>query len=148
MGDLRFRITSTSDPSCFDGGSDFLNPFEPRPWSVPLLRMANTQQYKSICEHLVAEGLVSRELLQRCRLIWNNTFRGPFEGGSAPYPFIHHLNQPFFLKFKYPRFSFSFWVVKEEKMLRCVLQRPLTCRRMTGKYASPVSQFYYQCSFM
>ncbi len=130
MGELRFRITSTSDPSCFDGGSDLLSPSKLRPWSVPLLRLASgTQIYKPVCEHLVAEGLVSQKLSQRCRLIWTNSFGGYFDG--HPPHLFHHLKQPFFLKFTSYKRTFALWVVKEEKTSKCELRRPTS--KVTGE---------------
>ncbi|KAF8335215.1 hypothetical protein F5887DRAFT_1079293 [Amanita rubescens] len=85
MGQLRFRITPNNDPSTFNSGSDLLTS-GPVPWGLSLFHLAGSEKYEDLCAQLVAEGLISRELLERCRLIWRNTVAGsPFTSRGECY---------------------------------------------------------------
>jgi hypothetical protein len=89
MGGLRFRITSSSDPSSFDSGSDLLHVTRPIPWSLPLLHLVRTRNFP-ICEQLVVEGLISQELLDRRQLVWRNSL-GPAHTYCIR-SFLYHLD--------------------------------------------------------
>lgn len=134
MGDLRFRITSSSDPSSFNDGSDLLHATRPIPWSLPLLHLVKTNKFP-ICEQLVAENLISQELLDRCQLIWKNS------SGATPLytrrirSFLYHLDQPIFFPFDHRANTTRIWVVGKEKLSLCTARHPLRCRdgaRLTG----------------
>ncbi len=129
MGQLRFRITPNNDPSTFNSGSDLLAPSEPLPWGFPLLLLASRTRYEHLCAQLVAEGLISRELLERCRLIWRNSL---YRGFQPPSRLLYHLNQPFFFRSCLGTHALSAWAVGKENFSPWALTHPFTHSRVTG----------------
>lgn len=139
MGDLRFRITSSDDPSSFNCGSDLHSPIKSSlPWHYPLLLLAPSKKHEHLCEQLVAEGLVLPELLERCRLIRrrrNTTERRSSNencNSGLMRRVLYHLNQPFLFPLEYHNSHFSLWVVGQEKATRCRLKNPFFQQHLTG----------------
>jgi hypothetical protein len=131
MGDLRFRVTSSNDPSSFNDGSDLLNGPGLAPWGLSLLRLTKTEMHRDLCEQLVADGLISRELLERCLLIWKNS-PGLMH---CPLDFLYYFNQPIPLTFDYQFSAFSIWIVGKEKLSRWTLKHPYYGKSLTGMRA-------------
>lgn len=131
MGDLRFRITSSSDPSSFNDGSDLIHGLGHTPWSLPLLNMAKAESYIQLCEQLVAEDLISQELLDRCHLIWKNS---PVSADRAcrPLHFLYRLDQPILLNFHYETHTFRLWIVGKEEFSLWTPKHPYYRRFLTG----------------
>lgn len=136
MGDLRFRLTSSSDPSSFNDGSDLIHwhGLGHSSWGFSLLQLAKAKSYMHLCEQLVAEGLVSRELLERCRLIWENS-PVPASRILRPPHFLYHLNQPILLTFNYTTPVFTLWPVGKDKYSRWTLKHPYYRKYLTGMQA-------------
>lgn len=130
MGDLRFRVTPSSDPSSFNDGADLLQGDEIFPWNRPILRMAKSERYEYLCEQLVADGLISRELLERCRLIWKNSSAYTFY--RRPHQTLYHLNQPILLPFHYHTSVIVFRIVGKEKFSQLILGHPYFRTFLTG----------------
>lgn len=93
-GQLRFRVTQSADPGSWTTGSDFLQP-NGMPWNKNLFAIA-TQHPKltAIREALLADGLITPELVERCRQVWD--WRREL-GPNLP---LTSLRQPFVVKFQ------------------------------------------------
>ena len=62
-GEIRFRVTSSSDPAGFASGSDLLTALG-LPWKIPLLYMAVSKLYTTMRALLLQDGLVTPQLLE------------------------------------------------------------------------------------
>ncbi len=63
-GQIRFRLTSTNDPSLFESGSDLHRP-DGTPWAIPLARLVRLHGSDSgYIQMLLNDGLVSKELIR------------------------------------------------------------------------------------
>ncbi|KAK0215493.1 hypothetical protein IW262DRAFT_1465135 [Armillaria fumosa] len=65
-GQIRFRITKTQNPQDFDGGRDFCLP-SGIPWHSTLAYLAGNKNYADVCDILVRDGLVSRDVIEQLR---------------------------------------------------------------------------------
>ncbi|KAK0204299.1 hypothetical protein DFS33DRAFT_1338354 [Desarmillaria ectypa] len=65
-GQIRFRITNTSDPRGFESGRDFCLP-SGAPWYLTLAYLAGKKAYEGVCDILVRDGLVARDTIQQLR---------------------------------------------------------------------------------
>ncbi|KAK0494285.1 hypothetical protein EDD18DRAFT_365344 [Armillaria luteobubalina] len=61
-GEVRFRLTNTGD---INAGMDLLLP-NGLLWSIPLWYIVSGSRYKNLLPKLIADGVVSTELVQRC----------------------------------------------------------------------------------
>ncbi|TFK45342.1 hypothetical protein OE88DRAFT_1669364 [Heliocybe sulcata] len=61
-GQVRFRTTTSSDPATFPCGRDLQLPNGPT-WNIPLFRIARGSKYSRLRAHLLAETLVTAEML-------------------------------------------------------------------------------------
>lgn len=61
-GQLRFRVTGSRDPATFRDGHDLLDP-NGLVWAIPLPSIASASQYTALAGLLVAEGLVTQEVM-------------------------------------------------------------------------------------
>ncbi len=61
-GEVRFCLTDVSD---IHTGTDLLLP-NGLPWSIPLWYIVSAPRHKNLLQKLIADGLVSTELVQRC----------------------------------------------------------------------------------
>ncbi|KAI1781645.1 hypothetical protein LXA43DRAFT_908147 [Ganoderma leucocontextum] len=61
-GELRFRLTSSRNPSSFGTGSDLLTE-QGMPWSYPLWKLLCREECREITSLLVQDGLVSQRTL-------------------------------------------------------------------------------------
>ncbi|KAM5537507.1 hypothetical protein V8D89_008834, partial [Ganoderma adspersum] len=61
-GELRFRVTSTRDPTSFARGSDLLTD-RALPWRYPLYKMVHRPSYHDLVALLLQDGLVSQRTL-------------------------------------------------------------------------------------
>lgn len=138
MGDVKFRITPSSDPSSFDSGTDLpRSRDEPVPYSLPLLHLAKSATHQTLCEQLVAEGLVSRNLLEECRSL--NSLEVHDRRGRIR-SFLYHMNQTFFSTFDSRYLYFSFWVVGKEKLLPYAPKNPFySSKKFVAGACHPVS---------
>ncbi|KAH9886979.1 hypothetical protein C8Q73DRAFT_267165 [Cubamyces lactineus] len=66
-GELRFRVTSGSDPSLFASGHDLLVD-SGLPWSVSVIKIASRETLKNIKHTLVQDGLVSEEVMAQASI--------------------------------------------------------------------------------
>jgi hypothetical protein len=88
-GEVRFRITSSSDPGSFADGRDLLMPDMPEPWTIPLLNVLATEKYQHLREVLISrDGSASAELLA-CAQQHKGTLV------TQKSRVIHSLGQPF-----------------------------------------------------
>ncbi|PBK71655.1 hypothetical protein ARMSODRAFT_1016663 [Armillaria solidipes] len=63
-GQVRFRLTSTNDPSLFESGSD-LHKLDGTPWAIPLGRLLRVHGSDSgYVQMLLDDGLVSKDLIR------------------------------------------------------------------------------------
>ena len=62
-GEIRFRITSSSDPASFAVGSDLFTPLG-LPWKIPLLYMTISKLYATLRALLIQDGLVAPQLME------------------------------------------------------------------------------------
>ncbi|SJL08460.1 uncharacterized protein ARMOST_11824 [Armillaria ostoyae] len=63
-GQVRFRLTSTNDPSLFKSGSDLLKP-DGTPWAIPLAKLVRVYGSGSgYVQILLDDGLVSKDLIR------------------------------------------------------------------------------------
>lgn len=94
-GQLRFRLTPSSDPRSWVVGSDFLKP-NGLPWNNSLLAIS-TQHPKltAIRNLLLADGLITPELVERCQQVfaWRRSL-------GRPNLLLTGLGQPFLAKFQ------------------------------------------------
>ncbi|KAK2462668.1 hypothetical protein APHAL10511_005284 [Amanita phalloides] len=96
MGGVRFRVTGSADPSSFGSGSDLLDPETTMPWHIPLLMLTKNRKHLVLREMLLADDLVSGELIEHCDMLWR-TYPWP---RARPWKIIlYYLEQPFFLRF-------------------------------------------------
>ncbi|KAK0494196.1 hypothetical protein EDD18DRAFT_363488 [Armillaria luteobubalina] len=65
-GEVRFCLANTGD---INGGMDLLLP-NGLPWSIPLWYIVSGSKYKDLLPKLIADGLVSTELVQRCESMY------------------------------------------------------------------------------
>ncbi|KAF5388291.1 hypothetical protein D9615_000821 [Tricholomella constricta] len=88
-GEIRFRRTSSRNPSKFKTGKDLLRP-EGYPWCIKLPSIASQKSFAPIRAHLLKEELVSEAVMQRSAQV-GITRPGPFQ--------IYTLEQPFYINF-------------------------------------------------
>ncbi|KAK0216235.1 hypothetical protein IW262DRAFT_1464762 [Armillaria fumosa] len=65
-GEVRFCLANTGD---INAGMDLLLP-NGLPWSIPLWYIVSGSRYKNLLQKLIADGLVSTELVQRCEFMY------------------------------------------------------------------------------
>ncbi|TFK45354.1 hypothetical protein OE88DRAFT_1669401 [Heliocybe sulcata] len=62
-GQVRFRITKSSDPATFRSGRDLQLP-DGRIWHIPFFRIAHASEYSGLRAHLLSEKLVTAQVLK------------------------------------------------------------------------------------
>lgn len=67
-GQVRFRLTSTTNPTTFEFGTDLLLP-NGMPWTISLFRIACIGRWSSIKDLLLADHLTSQDLTTKCQSI-------------------------------------------------------------------------------
>lgn len=67
-GEPRFRVTSEPSPDSFCTGKDLLKP-NGRVWRLPIHRIAQSEKYAPLADHLVQVGLVPASLVEHLRNI-------------------------------------------------------------------------------
>ncbi|KAG6860434.1 hypothetical protein C0995_011202 [Termitomyces sp. Mi166 len=55
-GEVRFRVTETSDPTCFQNGTDLMRPDGSLPWSISLLQLRST--HEPFKELAIQDGII------------------------------------------------------------------------------------------
>jgi hypothetical protein len=63
-GAIRFRITTSNDPSTFATGTDLLRP-NTLPWQIPLIRIVGTKSCIGMRRLLVDDGSITEELMRQ-----------------------------------------------------------------------------------
>jgi hypothetical protein len=95
-GEVRFRITTSNDPSTFASGTDLLG-LTSQPWRLPLMDIATAKQYNGLRQLLLEDDLVAAEVIQQCVRIcddWNVP-----DNSSQRRRFIHSFGQLFYVEF-------------------------------------------------
>ncbi|TFY62781.1 hypothetical protein EVG20_g6577 [Dentipellis fragilis] len=93
VGELRFRVTQSSDPASFAEGHD-LRHTDGLPWSVPSERIATNPAAGYLRAILLRDGLISEEQLEREREHVRR--RGVSSHGVVSRRIVSGLGQPFF----------------------------------------------------
>jgi hypothetical protein len=91
-GEVRIRLTSGSDPKCFDDGMDLIK--HGSIWRLPLIVLAGDDRYTDICTQLLSDGLVTPELLSICNHLWTQLNPSRIDSRLN---FLHSLSQEFFI---------------------------------------------------
>lgn len=114
-GELRFRVTQSSDPSSFQAGHDLLRPSK-RTWSRPLLQiMSNQPSLAAIRQQLLDDGLVREDLLLHCERLLKTCHWAKTTGVT-----LYSLDQPFLADLS--RSALTFRVVGKEAIGWCHIQ--------------------------
>jgi hypothetical protein len=91
FGGVRFRITTSPDPSTFESGTDLLRP-NAMPWEISLLSAIGIREYRVLVPLL--QDAVASEVLQQCRKTFEAMDSASiFRHGRAR--IVHSLGQPF-----------------------------------------------------
>jgi len=102
-GELRFRITHTSDPTSFADGQD-LQRRSSTPWGISLIRIASLDSLMGLRELLVSEQLVAQTLMEKCYSMISSgdskSLMGSATSGRGTY--LHSLDQSFIIWFGEP----------------------------------------------
>jgi hypothetical protein len=64
-GEVRFRITTSNDPSSFASGTDLLG-LTGLPWRIRLIDIATAKRYNGLRQLLLEDDLVAAEVIQQC----------------------------------------------------------------------------------
>ena len=102
MGEVRLRVTSSSDPASFAAGSDLLTPLG-LPWKIPLLYMALGKRYATLRTLLLHDDLVTPQHLETAAAV-AETLRGTGRRrqnyvGTCRTSIIGSLRQAFIVRF-------------------------------------------------
>ncbi|TFY62778.1 hypothetical protein EVG20_g6579 [Dentipellis fragilis] len=92
VGEVRFRVTPTSDPACFAEGQD-LRHTDGFPWSVSFERIATNPAARDLREILLRDNLTNMELLERERE--RARVRGVSASACGSRRTVSSLGQPF-----------------------------------------------------
>jgi hypothetical protein len=88
-GEVRFRITGSSDPGSFADGRDLFMPDMPEPWTIPLPNMLAAEKYQHLREVLISQGGSASAELLACAQQHKGTLV------THKSRVIHSLGQPF-----------------------------------------------------
>ncbi|KAF9466179.1 hypothetical protein BDZ94DRAFT_1319807 [Collybia nuda] len=95
-GEIRLRLTPTSDPASWDQGHD-VRRSRGDIWSLSILDILQEKRLEPLLEKLISEGHVTPEVLARCKTLSHTFDRRPFQH------VLYGLSQPFFVDFKMPK---------------------------------------------
>lgn len=107
LGEVRLRVTSTSNPSDFDRGED-LRRLSGDAWRLPLLSIISAVNYESIMNMLLSQKLINQEDLNRCHTL-RSQMKSPPRIGSH---FLYYLEEPFYLDIS--RMGISFHIIDND----------------------------------
>lgn len=114
-GEVRIRLTSDSDTSSFDSGTDLIQ--RQGIWKLSLYTLATDPAYTSLCDLLLRDELVSPATLSACKHICDQQ---PVLSTRLRHRIIlHSISQPFFLDLA--KTFFSVFVVSGDKVARCTI---------------------------
>ncbi|RDB30810.1 hypothetical protein Hypma_005772 [Hypsizygus marmoreus] len=109
-GELRFRITPSSDPGTFYHGNDLLRA-NGTPWSIRLLPIAVQHLHSGLRRLLLKDKLVTETILRVCQTL----AKDHVEKLRTQLPVIYSFGQPFLIDFS--KHSLRFWVVKGDRSM-------------------------------
>lgn len=113
-GEIRFRLTSTSDPAGFHLGADLMTRHG-MPWRLQIFRTANTPSYRFMWDMLLRDGLMTPSMLLECQ-----TYLSSNIAGARGQNYIFAIGQPF--PFTFNHFSNIIWVAVGGKILQLSFQ--------------------------
>jgi hypothetical protein len=90
--ELRIRLTSGSDPTSFEDGTDLIQ--REGIWFLPLVHLASNTRYAGICTQLLRDGLVTPEMLSICNRLWTGL---KLTRVIDRLHVLHSIAQPFFI---------------------------------------------------
>jgi hypothetical protein len=99
-GELRFRTTTSNDPSTFASGTDLLSP-KSLPWRIPLQVIAKVKYLSGLRQFLLEDDHVTAEVMQQCAQSYDDAAIKPHQKSR----FIHSFGQVFNLEFSSCRLS-------------------------------------------
>lgn len=136
MGQLRFRVTDSSDPASFASGHDLLDPHGALPLAWPLRTVMSSSLYQNLFRMLLHEKLVTRDTVAQVAGLWPNLH---WKGGTRT---IYAYKQPFYLDFQSPRFQLEIVGMEGGRLVveRMKLQGPALHNREYG--GDPLSGEY------
>ena len=100
-GQIRFRITLSSDPASFVAGHDLAHPDSTLPWSIPLRRLVHPDFHMALLSQLRYDELVEDEVLGEVARMWPNR---PVPRSAQS---LYACREPFWLKFGTTKSSFD-----------------------------------------
>ena len=109
-GEVRFRITPSSDPDSFATGSDLLME-NGVPWRIPLLYVAGRDAFNDLHALLLQDGLVTPQVLDSVMSVEAIMKKGEdhIKGGSSVTAIISSFKRGFSLRFG--RHANGAWVI-------------------------------------
>jgi hypothetical protein len=113
-GQVRFRLTTGDNPDSFMAGSDF-HLENGLLWNIPLLAMVQPVCFEPLLELLLADGLVTRALVEKCNKMMQENYCTVNCRSSV----IHSLGQPF--PFNFAAVAMSFAALSSKELCRTVL---------------------------
>lgn len=126
-GAVRFRQMPNDEPSNFSQGSDLL--LQGIPWSLPIWFLASGPHYAAICQSLIQDNLIDRNLVGRCREVFPSAV-----SRIRSTTVIFALGQPFAVPFgKQVR---KIWIADADGALGLTLALPFL-KPFTTKEAIP-----------
>lgn len=93
-GELRFRMTTSDDPSSFLAGSDMLG-VHGNPWNIRIARISATETMTPVRRLLLQEGLIDDHALESVKTIAGAIKRFHNDDGI-----LYALKQPFTVKYE------------------------------------------------
>ena len=93
-GEIRFRITESSDPASFNDGRDLLDEHQGLPYGVPLRNIVRAQVYYVLLKVLKQDGLVTDKILKE-------TLEGSPAKRAGSRRVLYALNQPFYVDLQF-----------------------------------------------
>ncbi|KAF8867828.1 hypothetical protein BD779DRAFT_1685257 [Infundibulicybe gibba] len=119
-GEVRFRITPSTDPASFATGVDLSTPHR-LPWRVPLWRLCSSSDLLPVRRFLQDSGLVTPAMLQHCETMARKLVKKHLQN------VLYTLDFPFYLRFNTQ--AQLFWAAGESQCQRLRLASVFTDRR-------------------
>jgi hypothetical protein len=107
-GEIRFRVTPTSNPASFRQGVDLLTPHG-IPWRIQVCSKVNAVNWRPVLEILLRDGQTTSSVISE----WADVYK--LRGGGKPCTFLFSLEQPF--PFEFGTAAYSVWPVAKGKAI-------------------------------
>ncbi|EIW62438.1 uncharacterized protein TRAVEDRAFT_68880 [Trametes versicolor FP-101664 SS1] len=102
-GQVRLRITGSSDPALASSGEDLLRT-DHLPWRIPVTSLVHRKRYKALFRRMLDDGLLSEHVLRAI----SSLPPGTTQVNARSSRISHALGQPFLLRFGVTTQPFNF----------------------------------------